>query len=261
MLCKKPLRNGTNEYGCGQCTPCRVNRRHDWTKRLQAELEGHDYAAFVTLTYAQETIPKDFSLKKRHIQLFLKKLRKAISPRQIRFYCCGEYGEKTRRPHYHLILFGISPTEGPLLQKVWNQGHVHVGTAEQGSIRYTANYVTKKLFKHQLQGKEPEFIQMSRRPGIGYAAVERIVRGYQTLTGKKYLERHGWPEMAIPKYIREKVVEKLELTEEQRRIHHVKLMAQSAARVWHLSAEEEDKRRKSKISAQSSRYKNERDTL
>lgn len=46
------------------------------------------------------------TLRKRHYQLFFKRLRKWYG-KPIRYFGTGEYGSKTQRPHYHFIIFGL----------------------------------------------------------------------------------------------------------------------------------------------------------
>ena len=101
--------NGREAYGCGQCLPCRINKKRVWTHRIMLESSLHTDNAFVTLTYSDENLPKDGSLVPRHVQLFLKKVRKEIEPARLRFFCVGEYGDRTQRPHYHVALFGYPP--------------------------------------------------------------------------------------------------------------------------------------------------------
>ena len=93
--------------GCGQCLPCRINKRREWTFRLELEASLHEHNSFVTLTYADQFLPEDGSVNPRHTQLWLKRLRKVLDPRKVRFFLCGEYGDQTFRPHYHACLFGV----------------------------------------------------------------------------------------------------------------------------------------------------------
>ena len=65
----------------------------------------HAQSAFITLTYADEYLPSDGKLKYLDFQLFMKRLRKYCG-KEISFFMCGEYGEKTARPHYHACIFG-----------------------------------------------------------------------------------------------------------------------------------------------------------
>ena len=112
MICIKPLTlEGRGEVGCGQCRNCRINRRREWVGRMILEAKEHLFSSFVTLTYDDEHMPKDGSLCKKHLQQFIRRLRKALYPRKIRYYAVGEYGDKSWRPHYHLIVFGLSPDE------------------------------------------------------------------------------------------------------------------------------------------------------
>ena len=95
---------------CGQCIGCRLERSRQWATRLMKELRLHNHASFITLTYDDNNLPKTAdgvpTLCLRDMQLFLKSLRKHFQPVQLRYFQCGEYGEKTQRPHYHMILFG-----------------------------------------------------------------------------------------------------------------------------------------------------------
>lgn len=109
---------------CGQCIGCRLERSRQWANRCLLELQYHDSAYFVTLTYDEDHVPRSYypdpdtgevqpslTLSKRDFQLFMKRLRKAFSDDRIRFFACGEYGPSTFRPHYHVILFGLHLTD------------------------------------------------------------------------------------------------------------------------------------------------------
>ena len=183
-------------FPCGQCLHCRINKRRVWTLRLMMELRQHEKASFVTLTYDSEHVPVIDGvpkLQKRDAQLWLKRLRKLFEVGRLRYYLCGEYGTKTRRPHYHAILFGVSPEEldpewvlwngqsGPstnirparldtILYRSWCRGIVHVGEVSRKSIQYVAGYITKKMTSN-----DDSFALMSRKPGIGSNAADAIV--------------------------------------------------------------------------------------
>lgn len=155
----------------------------------------HDDNCFVTLTFSNENMPWDHSVCVRDLQLFMKRLRKHLGTR-VRFFACGEYGEKGGRPHYHLILFGYDPQDktpwrttpsgylvhrSATLEKLWPFGHVEVGTVTHQSAGYVARYCTKKIngadadahYEYvvpdtgEIVIRRPEFAVMSRKPGIG----------------------------------------------------------------------------------------------
>lgn len=106
---------------CGQCLGCRLDYSKTWADRCMLELQYHDSAYFITLTYNEEHVPKSMSsdpatgeagsptmtLYKRDFQLFIKRLRKRFPNDNIRYFACGEYGEKFFRPHYHAIIYGL----------------------------------------------------------------------------------------------------------------------------------------------------------
>lgn len=195
MICVKPFRKLTQEFGCGQCLPCRINRRRKWVARMMLELLATQSGLFVTLTYDEQHLPKDGSLDKRHVQLFLKRLRYYLGVDKVRFYAVGEYGDKSWRPHYHLILFGVNYTHKALIEKSWTKGLIHVGTAEPDSMQYVAGYVTKKMTNSKdsrLLGRLPEFGLMSRRPGIGHSAIESFAHSIEIQPGATASLKAGW---------------------------------------------------------------------
>jgi len=65
-------------------------------------------------TRTDETPAHADSLIKRDVQLFVKRLRKDQDARglaKIRYYLVGEYGDQTKRPHYHAAIFGEDFTD------------------------------------------------------------------------------------------------------------------------------------------------------
>lgn len=155
------------EVPCNKCGACRHNRRIEWTFRLKEEFQTAKCAHFVTLTIADEhlcygDLP---TLVKTDLQKFMKRLRKEQSlylDWKIRFYAVGEYGTKTQRPHYHLILYNAHPITIEHLQKLWPFGHVSAGQVTDASIHYITKYHVN--YDKEVAGRAPEFALMSRRP-------------------------------------------------------------------------------------------------
>jgi hypothetical protein len=114
---------------------------------------------------------------------FLKRLRSRVSPLRFRFFGCGEYGERYGRPHYHVILFGLSQFDhSQVISESWPLGFVRVDPISPRSIAYVCGYTVKKaaalredkeerldVATGELYRYQPPFLQMSRNPGIaGY---------------------------------------------------------------------------------------------
>lgn len=170
---------------CGQCAGCRLERSRQWAIRCVHEASLHEENSFVTLTYDDAHLPPGLSLDVSHFQNFMKRLRRANEPKKIRFYHCGEYGERTGRPHYHALLFNhgfadrkfYSQNSGnPLytsdsLSRLWPYGRGFIGDVTFESAAYVARYVMKKVTGEMARdwygGRKPEYTTMSRRPGIG----------------------------------------------------------------------------------------------
>ena len=159
----------------------------------------HDANCFLTLTYDDRHCP--LSLVRSDFQKFMKRLRKAV-PCKVRYYHCGEYGDNTRRPHYHAVLFGYDFPDRKLFRTtgghdlyiseqllgLWPFGHHLIGSVDFESAAYVARYCLKKINgppaedhytlmdpeTGELVSIEPEYATMSSKPGIGRAWIDKF---------------------------------------------------------------------------------------
>lgn len=180
---------------CGQCVGCRLDRSKEWAMRCMHEAALHEHNSFITLTYRDSP----GTLIKRDVQLFMKSLREKTK-HKIRFYMCGEYGEREdsknirkefEHPHYHIILFGHKFEDQKLwteqngykyyrskqLENLWKHGYSTIGTVTYESSSYVARYILKKVLgvqkKEWYKDVEPEYTCMSRRPGVARGHIEK----------------------------------------------------------------------------------------
>lgn len=176
---------------CGRCIGCRLERSRQWAVRCVHEASLYERNCFITLTYSPEFVPT--TLVKKDFQDFMKRLRKKFGS-GVRYFHCGEYGSKLGRPHYHACLFNFDFPDRELwsvrdgtklyvsaeLSKLWKFGFSTVGDVTFESAAYVARYITKKVngekaAEHyqrvdqygEIHEQVPEYITMSRRPGIG----------------------------------------------------------------------------------------------
>lgn len=194
MICTKPFMAGAVPFGCGQCLPCRVNRRRIWSWRMFLESLTHERSSFVTLTYDQAHLPASGSLEPVVTQLWLKRFRKMISPTKVRYFLVGEYGDQTWRPHYHLCLFGVGLEASQLIQESWGKGFSSVYEFNEKTAQYCAGYVVKKLTSVQdcqLRDVHPEFARMSLKPGLGAEAMSVVSETLFSTAGVAEFQRTG----------------------------------------------------------------------
>jgi hypothetical protein len=211
VKCTNPIPIEVSGYGvfdvpCGKCLGCRIARTQEWSLRIWHELSSFEHVGnFTTLTYDDESNPGG-SLVKEDLQKFLKRLRKALDGRKIKYFACGEYGDNTFRPHYHLILLGVD-FFGEDVKKVkccWPFGFVKVYPLNQTRINYVTKYITKKLFGREatkeVYGENlPPFQLQSQGLGLRFALEneEQIRRNLLvTMYGKK---------AGLPRYYRKKL--------------------------------------------------------
>lgn len=172
---------------CGTCIGCRLEWARQWAVRCSHEAKLYERSSFVTLTY--ERIPPGGSLRPADFTEFMKRLR--YHRGRVRYLQCGEYGEALGRPHHHALLFGVSfadaryykgTAESRLstsreLDDLWGHGQCSIGEVTFASAGYVARYAMKKsvvdLEEYAKRGILPEYMTMSRRPGIGREWAER----------------------------------------------------------------------------------------
>lgn len=171
---------------CGRCIGCRLEYARQWAVRCMHEASLYERNCFVTLTYEDKYLPPDGGLCPRDMVLFLKRLRKRYDY-PIRYFQCGEYGERLGRPHHHVLLFNHDFADkvalnnvfgernvwrSKELEELWPFGRSEIGTVTFESAGYVARYSMKKVTgaaaADWYMGRHPEYLTMSRRPGIGY---------------------------------------------------------------------------------------------
>jgi hypothetical protein len=192
----------------------------------------------------------------------MKRFRKKFSHIPIRFFHCGEYGDENQRPHYHAIIFGFDFPDKQVwkesfngdhyyvsdtLNKLWGKGYCIIGNVTFESAAYVARYIVKKVTgedaeEHykcvdpdtgELFNIKPEYITMSRRPGIGKTWFDKfksdvypsdfvVLRGKKMRPPKYYddlYSQHEDSEIDYIKYQRELKgnIHELEQTDERLR--------------------------------------------
>lgn len=172
----------------------------------------HEASSFITLTYNDQNLPPRGSIEPPDFQKFIKRLRFKTG-KKIRYFHCGEYGKRLSRPHYHAIIFGYDFPDRTLyrekpfrwyrsaeLEQLWPKGFSTVADVTEASASYVARYTLKKVFgdeaKRHYQGKHPEYVTMSRRPGIGYTWFQKY---WKDIYPKGVYESQGFKQ-SPPKY-------------------------------------------------------------
>lgn len=179
---------------------------------------------FLTLTYNNENLPRDFSLHKEHLQLFWKRVRKRLPEgRKIKYYNCGEYGDKPTlpykhgRPHYHAIVFGLdcyNEEDRQIVSDSWPLCDVWLFDRRRGrecaiqdisreDIAYVTGYVQKKLTgvlgADTYGNRQRPFCSCSHF--IGYDFLDKNAERFRK-NGFTYLNGH---KISLPRRFRERL--------------------------------------------------------
>lgn len=172
---------------CGKCVECRLEYGRQWAVRCVHEASMYENNSFITLTYDDQHL-KSEKLIYEDFQKFMKRLRK-IQNEPIGVFVTGEYGEKTKRPHWHAIIFNWYPRDATYLrsnelgdrifssatlEKIWGKGKCELGSVTFRSAGYCARYAAKKLIHGKDQDHEYHPIsKKSSKHAIGKKWLEK----------------------------------------------------------------------------------------
>lgn len=227
----------TFQLPCGKCIECRLEYARNWAIRCVHESKMHPQNSFITLTYSDEklTSPK---LQYRDFQLFAMRLRSKIradlrkkigkinwsqmdlsekkaiyDANQIGIFVTGEYGDKTKRPHWHAIIFNWQPPDpvpkyrshrgdqvwsSESLTKLWGHGIAEFGSVTFHSAGYCARYAAKKLSHGS--DNDHDFHPISKkstRHAIGKKFLEKY---YEDVFNHGYIILPDGTQTTIPRY-------------------------------------------------------------
>lgn len=170
---------------CGNCVECQRAYSNEWALRLYHEKMYHTYTWFLTLTYDDDHLPSDGQLRKKDLQKFILALKKKVD---FRYFACGEYGGKSGRPHYHMIIFiddydplmmynpfsillhsdYLHYSSSSTVMDLWPFGFHTIETkVDFATLRYVAKYMQKESGKELPNGFQKPFLLMSHKPYIG----------------------------------------------------------------------------------------------
>lgn len=228
MTCPTPIqikpKNGSLKryqlVPCGRCYACLENKRQDWIIRLKEELLDHEKACFITLTYEDDNIEYNEngfpSVWKSTIQAWIARIRKK---HKIRYYVVGEYGSKTKRPHYHAIIFGLDVSDYEFIESCWTLtenkrntgiliGNIKVDNINLARIGYITKYHTLK--NNEPFGSNKEFTLMSKKPplGIGYVKRNKLYK-YENIN-KAYYQDFEYKK-TLPRIYKDKIYNETKL--------------------------------------------------
>lgn len=213
MECQKPIYLSKQDMlvPCGRCPFCCATKRSDWALRLHYESKRHLTKKFVTLTYADAHLRWKngvSQLDKRDVQLYMKRLRRSCPGVTLRYFAVGEYGSKTYRPHYHILLFGEVSDEK--VREAWSFGHVHIGQVTQASVMYCLGYIVNGKGWQMRTKRVAPFSLMSRRPGLGANYLTPAMIEWHRSGRKNYAIIDGC-KRHLPRYYKVQIFSKIDL--------------------------------------------------
>lgn len=173
---------------CGKCDHCRWVQMQTRANAIAMEIGEAGWARFVTLTIAPDAVTEageDRFLDIGLVQKFMKRVRanserghgsfKGLKDQKIRYICCGEWGTRKGRAHYHVVLWGDGkPPAWKAARRThipeWKMGHVNIRDGITGGV---AHYLGAYMHK----GEAGSYVHSaSSNPGLGVDVARRIGR-------------------------------------------------------------------------------------
>lgn len=179
---KDPKHNTWMQVSCGMCIACRIAKVREWKLRIMMEQKMWDKSGFLTLTYDDVHLPitpcGHPTLRPDHLSTFWKSVRMRMHrdkmkedpeyarlynayrdgklespPPLLKYFSVGEYGDQTKRPHYHAAVFGIGLEEFErYVRPLWKYGsRISLDGLTPQSAGYIVGYVQKKIYKDPIK--------------------------------------------------------------------------------------------------------------
>lgn len=166
-----------------------------------------------------------------HLQKWIKKVRKTNQAKNIKYYGVSEYGTKSKRPHYHVILLGAdiislvgeknwqlflegkAKLNGEMQLKIdsWKFGHVTIGTCTPASVSYTLKYISKGRQIPQFKGDKRQKERSIMSKGIGACYLSpKTIKLHRNDLDRQYVVTHDSKKIPIPRYLKDRLYDSLE---------------------------------------------------
>lgn len=173
-MCASPIKLPNGFWvACKRCNWCKGNRVNDFAGRCVAEQQTSSGTLSLTLTYADSVSAG--SLFYKDIQRMLYHLR--ADGYSVRYVCCGEYGEKKGRAHWHLLLFfkGEMPEfelASRFRWKYWKHGLAYAQFPDFDGIAYILKYTLKDDTSRAFH----KVLRLSKYPPIGHDYFQQLAQ-------------------------------------------------------------------------------------
>lgn len=182
---------------CGRCVDCRLKKSREQAIRCVHEASLYTHNVYVTLTYNDDHLPRDESINLRHIQLFMKRLRKSLSGQKIRSYGAGEYGmvygpdEKPLKGCFdfsrkRFVPFSDLPTSRrPYAKTLLGRPHYHLllFNCNLGDLKYWTTIRGKKYYRSE--ELEAHWTDPDTDQSMGYSLISDV-----TIESAAYVARY-----------------------------------------------------------------------
>jgi len=216
MACSKPLMIEDRPVACRSCDYCVGRRVRSWCVRAMMEKAVFPHTFVLALTYSEDTEHSRRSARMfdyQDVSDFIKRLRRQMdyhldAKGALSFIAAGEQGERFKRCHWHVVLFGqvdfltlgewrgpkgritsrddlISPVLGNPWRRnwsLWPHGFVTVQEPDYYGMRYAMAYALKDQFnvrnsRETAREDKAEvfgtgYLAMSKKPPIGARFVD-----------------------------------------------------------------------------------------
>lgn len=172
---------------------------------MQPKLNKSDFQAFLMRL-------RNFNVRGVVPPGFTKKVPQ-IAPQgsKMAYFAVGEYGDITKRPHWHMVIFNLNYKliyAEKVISHAWEKdyksiGHIHIGPVQAGSLEYVTGYLFKNFKK-----------QCTRliSKGLGTSYVNDEVKEYHRQTLRTYHRVHG-TKYPLPRILRDKIFNEFEKRE------------------------------------------------